>query len=118
MAKKKRVTLFDIALAFARANHLAGIPTGRLAARSDEERARNMIAAGYLKAGDPGKWIKGKSVPLATVYGERRGGEGDCEPPIDHDERWPVLAGDLWWEWHNAALGHVYSDTHTELVDE
>ena len=99
----------EVALAFAKAWSIAG---RKVADRAEPvaDRAANLVRCGYVVAGDPCEWGEGQRVEaLATVFGERRGGPGDCEPPVDYWDGWPVLDGHLWWEWVNAAVGLVYS---------
>ena len=116
------VTLREIALAFAEADHLSGCKTYLAdTPQSAEQRADAILVAGYLVPGDAWGWAEGDEgdAILATVASERRGGPDDCEPPADYYGRWPELAGHLWWEWQNAALGFVYStDPRAVLVTE
>lgn len=108
--EERREALQPIALAFARACPVAGARYDVRQVETPEERAANLLDCGYLALGDPQGYSSGEGGEVvATLYAERRGGEGDCEPPADyHDGRWPQLGGELWWEWQNAAVGHVY----------
>jgi len=107
------LTTYDLALAFTKACPVAGRRYKEGEDAGPEARARNLIKAGYILAGDPHEWA-GNGTPIATIYCERHGGPGDCEPPADYYGRWPVIdLHDLYWEWNNAALGHVWADGFT-----
>lgn len=113
----KTLTTYELALAFAKVDPLAGQDCKACTGQPAADRAANMVRMGYVKAGDPGEWGSGSAV--ATIYSEPMGGEGDCQPPADYHGRWPViqLAG-LWWEWQNCAVGLVFTTNQPVTVTD
>lgn len=116
----KIITTYDVALAFARADGLAGQSYGDGPRETSEVRAQNLVRQRYIRAGDPHCWDDGEGDqrPLATVYAECKGGDGDCHPPADYYSRWPELEGPVWWEWINAAVAHVWPKSEPVRVVE
>lgn len=109
MTSKKAWTVEEIALAFTAVCKQAGRSygdAGRL--ETPQQRADNLVRLEYIRLGDPHDWCSSGS-PIATIYCEPQGGEGDCEPPARYWSRWPVLmAPGIYWEWNNSAVGHVW----------
>lgn len=111
----KKPTVEEIALAFAKADKLAGLScTPFDKAETEEQRAANMIRCGYIVAGDPGGWADGGEA-IASIFCEQRGGDDDCIPPADYyaefGRQWAEIGEHLpgfYWEWVNAAVGLVW----------
>lgn len=103
----------QIALAFAKADKHAGASWDCFERLSEPPlvRAHNLVNQGYIQAGDPAGWSSGGK-PIATVFVEPNGGEGDCVPPADYySGRWPDITPHLpgyYWEWVNAAVALVW----------
>ena len=107
-----------VARALAKVNPRAGQSYSVEKPQSITQRAENMLAevgsyGPYIVAGDPYGWSMG--TPLATIFMEPKGGEGDCVRPLDYyhggfgvAERARALMGKYYIEFVNAAVATVW----------
>jgi hypothetical protein len=76
------LTEMSIAEAICRENPRTGTPHAyKGAPLSLEQRAKNIIALGYVSLGDPYGWSRGAA---GTILMEPKGGRHDCPVPLDY----------------------------------
>jgi hypothetical protein len=100
--------LFKIALGITKGHSAAGMSYDDGADNSAEARAKRLVECGYVHLGDKNGWTRGA---LATLFLERKGGPGDCEPPYDYWEEYEATfsyQGPGHVEFVNAAVAGIY----------
>jgi len=109
----KRGIAKTVALAITESCGVAGQEWSVDEPQSSRVRASNLVKNGYVLAGDPYEW-GGRGV-VATILMEPRGGQGDCQIPLEYYGEGMDVSfkaserlGDAYIEFVNPAVACVY----------